>query len=215
MKSKTDIYKEELLNTITHGFGVIAGLIASIIMLTHASSTGDHWYLWSTLTFCMTLVILYSSSTIYHSYSGNKLKKLLRKFDHSAIFLFIAGSYTPFTLVTLRDQGFWGWSLFSFIWLAALTGTIISFCYIKGSIIKTICYLLMGWMVIVAIKPLYNTLLSTDRIEVFYWLIAGGVFYSLGTIFFTLDKLKYMHAIWHLFVLGGSICHFMAIYLII
>lgn len=215
MKSKTNIYKEELLNTITHGVGVIAGLIASFIMLTHASSTGDNWYLWSTLTFCLTLVTLYSSSTLYHSYSGDKLKKLLQKFDHSAIFIFIAGSYTPFTLVTLREEGSWGWILFSVIWLAALTGTIISFCYIKGSIIKTICYLLMGWMVVVAIKPLYSTLLLSDRIEAFYWLITGGVFYSFGTIFFTFDKLRYMHAVWHLFVLGGSICHFMAIYLII
>ncbi|MGL5317814.1 MAG: PAQR family membrane homeostasis protein TrhA [Bacteroidales bacterium] len=212
MKTKVATYNEELLNSITHGLGVIAGLIATNILLSHARATGDSWYFGSSLTFCLTLIALYTASTVYHFYPGERLKKLLRKFDHSAIFIFIAGSYTPFTLVTLREEGFWGWTLFSVIWLAALTGTLISFFYMKGSIIKTICYLLMGWMVVVAIKPLYTSLQASDHLDVFYWLIGGGLFYSLGTIFYTLDKIRYMHAIWHLFVLGGSICHFIAIY---
>ncbi|MGL5788107.1 MAG: PAQR family membrane homeostasis protein TrhA [Bacteroidales bacterium] len=212
MSTKAQSYKEEILNTLTHGFGIIAGFIATIIMLSHALMTNDDWYIWSSFTFCITLILLYSSSTIYHSYTGSRLKQLLRKFDHSAIFLFIAGTYTPFTLVTLRNEGAWGWILFGIIWGAAILGTIISFCYMKGSILKTICYLLMGWIVVVAIKPLYISLQQTNSIDVFYWLITGGIFYTLGTIFFSLDKIKYMHAVWHMFVLAGSVSHFIAIY---
>lgn len=212
MDTKRQSYKEEILNTLTHGFGIIAGLIATIIMLTHAIMSGDNWYIWSSFTFCLTLILLYSSSTIYHSYTGSKLKQLLRKFDHSAIFIFIAGTYTPFTLVTLRNEGVWGWTLFGIVWGAALIGTIISFCYMKGSILKTICYLIMGWIVIVAVKPLYISLQQSNSIDVFYWLVGGGIFYTIGTIFFSLDKIKYMHAIWHVFVLAGSISHFIAIY---
>lgn len=212
MKTKTVLLYEEIANSVTHGLGAVAGIIISFLMLFHAYNSGNSWYFGSVIAFCLSLILLYSASTIYHAYTGEKGKLLLRKFDHSAIFIFIAGTYTPFTLVTLREQDLWGWTIFGIVWTAAIAGTVISFCHMKGSWVKTLCYLLMGWVVIIAIKPMVNVLRASDNMDVFYWLIAGGVFYTLGTVFYTLDKYKFMHAIWHLFVLGGSLCHVVAVY---
>ncbi len=160
---------------------------------------------------CMTSS--YVTSTFYHAASDPKRKCQLRRWDHSAIYLHIAGTYTPFTLVALRDEGFWGWGLFITVWLAAVIGVWFSFRRMKKKDnLKTVCYLLMSWVVIIAFKPLIDVFQRTDSMYVLYWLIGGGLFYSLGTIFFFLDKYKYMHSAWHLFVLGGTVCHFIAIY---
>lgn len=206
MKNRT----EELANSLTHGIGILFALFATTYLLLHSMALGDSYYTGSVITFGGTMILLYTMSTIYHALQDEKRKQIFRKFDHSAIFLFIAGSYTPFTLVTLRESGVWGWWLFCIVWGAAAAGILISLIRVKGGWIKTVCYLLMGWVVVFAFNPLNEALGS--RPEALYWLAAGGICYTLGTIFYSLSRrIPYMHAIWHLFVLGGSACHFMAV----
>lgn len=213
MKTATHaITKEELYNTITHGIGAVMGLGVMIWFAILSISTGNVWYITSFCTFALCMFLLYSMSTIYHAITNADLKRFFRKLDHSAIYLLIAGTYTPFTLITLREEGIWGWLLFGFIWCAAIIGIIFSFLKMKKtSIVKTICYLLMGWVVVFAIKPLITVLGESGHMDVLYWLVAGGAFYTVGTVFYVLDKYKYMHSIWHLFVLGGTLCHVIAI----
>ncbi len=198
--------REEIANGITHGIGVllsIAGLVALIIM---ASFHGDVWHIVSFSIFGSTLIILYSASTLYHSISNPLLKIQLKKFDHSAIFLLIAGTYTPFLLVHLRDT--LGWSLFGVIWALAATGIVIKLFYIQR--IKKLSiglYLFMGWLCLSVMQELTSTLPPAS----FSLLIIGGVFYTAGVVFYSWKKLPYHHAVWHLFVLGGSISHFFSI----
>lgn len=210
-----DLPKEEIANTLTHGTGMIAGLIAAIFLITAAIKTNDPWILISILIYSVGMLSSYVTSTFYHGIQNPFHKQSLRKFDHSAIFIFIAGTYTPFTLVTLRNEGAWGWALFAIVWIAAIAGTLLSFLKMKkSSNLKTICYLAMGWVIVFAVKPLLHTLGQSNSLDVLYWLIGGGAFYTIGSIFFFLDKYKYMHPLWHLFVMGGTICHFWAIYLL-
>lgn len=209
------MYKEEAINTWTHGIGMVGGLIACIFLSISAFKTQNDWIILSILIYCLSLMSSYISSTFYHGSSIPSHKHFLRKFDHSAIFIFIAGSYTPFTLITLRNEGAWGWALFSIVWGAAIIGVLLSFLKMKkSSNLKTICYLAMGWVVIIAFKPLLHTLQLNNSMNVLYWLIGGGLFYTIGSVFFFLDKYKYMHPLWHIFVMGGTACHFWAIYLL-
>jgi hemolysin III len=197
---------EEIANGITHGLGVllsIAGLVALIIT---ASLYGDMWHIISFSIFGSTLIILYSASTLYHSISNPLLKIRLKKLDHSAIFLLIAGTYTPFLLVHLR--GTLGWSLFGVIWTLAVTGIVIKLFYIQQ--IKKLSiglYLFMGWLCVIAMQGLIRTLPPTS----FSLLIIGGVLYTAGVIFYSWKRLPYHHAVWHIFVLGGSISHFFSV----
>ncbi len=216
MPSRKQTREEEFANVLTHGAGMLFGFVAIWALLVKALATNDPWVMGSFAVYGICMTLSYVTSTFYHATTHDHRKQLLRQFDHSAIFLHIAGTYTPFTLVVLRQQGHWGWLLFAIVWTAAIAGIWISFRPIKKkSPLKTICYLLMGWVVIIAFKPLIEVFRQTDHLMVLYWLIAGGLFYSAGTIFFLLDKHKYMHPIWHLFVLGGTICHFIAVYLLI
>lgn len=208
--------KEERANIWTHAIGVVFGLIAGTFLIQKTIASHNSWAIISDVVFVIFMTAMYLSSTLYHAEKDEKRKYLRRKFDHATIYAQIAGSYTPFTLVVLRGNGAWGWSLFGVIWLAALLGIGLSFMNLKkGSKLETICYVAMGWVVIVAFKPLIDSLSVTYSMNVFWWLVGGGLFYTVGAILYSFKKIEYMHAIWHLFVLGGSICHFVAIWNII
>jgi len=207
--------QEEIANVVTHGAGMVFGIVAICLLMVRGIDGGDPWAIGSFAVYSICMISSYITSTFYHASANARQKRLLRRFDHGAIYLHIAGTYTPFTLIALRQEGYWGWGLFFLIWIAAFIGVWLSFRTMKKkSPLKTICYLLMGWVVVIAFKPLIAVFQRTDSMNILYWLIAGGLFYSLGTIFFSLDKHKYTHCIWHLFVLGGTACHFIAVYLL-
>jgi hemolysin III len=198
---------EELANALTHGVGIALSIAGLAVLVTLASLRGDAWHITSTAIFGATLVVLYTASTLYHSFRGERMKRLLRKFDHAGIFLLIAGTYTPFVLVSLR--GPWGWSLFGVIWGLAIAGVTVK-CWLTGKfeIISTLLYLAMGWLVVIALRPMLHAVPRAGL----WLLLAGGLSYTAGTIFYGWKRLPYHHAIWHLFVLGGSVCHFFAVF---
>lgn len=209
-------YGEEIANVLTHGAGMTFGIVAIIVLLVASVRSGNPWSVGSSLVYALSMTSSYVTSTFYHASANTRQKRLLRRLDHSAIYLHIAGTYTPFTLVALRQEGYWGWSLFAIVWIAAVIGIALSFRKMrKTDHLKTVYYLAMGWVVIIAFKPLLDVCRRTDSMDVLNWLIAGGVFYTVGCIFYALDKYKYMHPIWHFFVLGGSICHFISVYLLV
>jgi hemolysin III len=186
----------------------VLAFIGLIFLVVRAALAGDPWMIVSFSIFGVMLVVLYTSSALYHSIKGPS-KKFFQKFDHTAIYLLIAGSYTPFTLVTLR--GAWGWSLFGVVWGLAVIGIIQDLLFAKRrGILSMIIYLLMGWIAMVAVRPLSRALPGAGMT----WLVAGGLFYTVGVVFYALDKrFVYSHGIWHLFVLAGSVCHYFTIYL--
>lgn len=197
---------EELANGLTHGIGAALSIAGLSVLVTFAGLAGDAWKVVAFSVYGASMVLLYLSSTFYHSFRSPRLKRLFRLLDHCVIFLLIAGSYTPFTLVTLR--GPWGWTLFGLIWAFALFGIIITVLALDR--IKWLAigiYVGMGWLAVVAIKPLLEAL----PLAGFLWLAAGGLFYTLGIVFYVWHRLPYNHAIWHLFVLGGTVCQFLSI----
>ncbi|WP_455498645.1 PAQR family membrane homeostasis protein TrhA [Coprobacter sp.] len=207
---------EEFGNTFSHGLGIIFGIIAGYILLYTARESGDEWAVVSVCIYLFGMLSSYISSTWYHACRNEERKALLRKFDHAAIYLHIAGTYAPFTLVVLRDVGAWGWSLFAFVWLSAITGTILSFTNLKDhSHLETLCYVIMGCSILIAFKPLIDVLTPEGLISTVYWIIAGGISYVVGALFYSWRKVKYMHTVFHLFVLLGSVCHVIAIYTIL
>ncbi|MDR1090558.1 MAG: hemolysin III family protein [Prevotella sp.] len=207
---------EEAANTISHAMGIILGIVGGYILLVMSIKSESSWAVGSVAAYLSGMLASYVTSTCYHGCTHEKRKELLRKFDHSAIYLHIAGTYIPFTLIVLRNEGVWGWSLFTFICLAAIAGLITSFTNLKRhSNPETICFVIMGCSILVAFKPLYEVLSARGQTEALYWLIAGGISYIAGALFYSWTKKKYMHTIFHLFVLGGSICHIIAIYLIL
>lgn len=196
---------EEKTHSISHGLGVVASLTALVLMLQQAGDDG--WRIASSLVFGLSLCLLYTCSTLYHAWPDGAGKQLLRKFDHSAIFVLIAGTYTPFTLISLRHDG--GWWLFGVVWAIALGG--IALKVLTGARYQKLSlalYLIMGWLVLVMINPLLATVPPAGL----YWLLAGGLCYSGGIVFYVQKKLFLHHLIWHLFVMAGSCCHFFAIY---
>lgn len=198
--------KEELANSITHGVGLALSLAALVILVSFASMKGDPWKIISFSIYGASLIVLYTASTLYHSFSNVKVKHYLKIFDHAAIYLLIAGTYTPFMLVMLRESI--GWILFGVVWLLALIGMCFKLFFTgKFNVLSTIIYLLMGWMVAIAFKPMVQYIPEGGL----YWLLAGGLSYSLGVIFYLWKRVPYHHAIWHIFVLGGSIFHFFAV----
>ncbi len=213
-REKLYTVKEEIMNSSTHALGVFLGVGASFYLLSRPLVEHSRWATLAVIVYLFGMLLSYVSSTLYHGVTNPKTKKVLQKIDHAAIYIHIAGTYTPFTLVTLMNKGYWGWALFSFIWLAAIIGTFASFRKMnKHSHFETICYVLMGCAVLVAFKPLIETLGANGKIEALYWLIGGGVSYIVGALFYSFTKIRYMHSIFHLFVLGGSICHIIAIYI--
>ena len=202
----TKVNLEEILNAATHGVGTIFALIGLGVLTASVYSNGSIWHLLSVIIYGTSLVLLYLSSTLYHSFTNERVKYILKIFDHAAIYILIAGNYTPFTLIPLH--GALGWTIFSVIWGLAIIGIIFQIFFVnRFKVFSTLCYLLMGWFAVVMIKPLLVTL----PIEGIYWLVGGGVFYSVGAIFYLVHKVPYNHAIWHLFVLAGSIAHFVAV----
>jgi hemolysin III len=198
--------REEIANAITHGVGALLATAALVLLIVFSSLEGTAWHITSFTIFGSMLVILYVMSTLYHSLTNLRAKKLFRKFDHMSIFLLIAGTYTPFCLTVLR--GWLGWTLFGIVWACAIGGILLKAFYTgKGELISTLLYILMGWIVVFVIKPVYAYMSA----EGFSFLVIGGAFYTLGAFFFLKDKIPYNHSIWHLFVLGGSIFHFFAV----
>jgi hemolysin III len=199
--------QEETANSLIHLAGLALSLAAVTVLIVFASLKGSARHIVSCSIYGGTLILLYLSSTLYHFLPIGKAKRLFRIFDHTSILLLIAGTYTPFTLVILR--GGWGWSLFGTIWGLALTGILMRvLIHARHAVISTILFILMGWLVVLAIKPLL-TLLPLGG---FLWLLVGGLFYTGGVIFYGLDRFHYFHAVWHLFVLAGSACHFFSIF---
>lgn len=204
---------EEIANTLSHALGIIIGIIAGYYLLNKAIDNGSTWAIGSVIAYLFGMLSSYISSTLYHSSKPDSIKKeVLRKFDHAAIFLHIAGTYVPFTLVVLRNEGVWGWALFTFTTLAAIVGASLSFRKMeRHSHLETVCYVVMGGSILIACKPLIDALNRIGQIDAFYWLIAGGISYIIGALFYSWTKKRYMHFVFHLFVLGGSICHIIAI----
>lgn len=198
--------KGERINSISHLIGTSLSLAGLVVLVTHAARQGDPWKIVSFSIYGATLVALYFFSTLYHSTRG-KAKTIFQTLDHAAIYLLIAGTYTPFTLVTLR--GAWGWSLFGVIWGLAVIGMLQDLLLERRrSILSVVIYLLMGWIVVAAIRPLANALPVGGLI----WMICGGLSYTIGVVFYALDKkLSYGHEIFHFFVLAGSACHYFTI----
>lgn len=202
------MYYGEKFNSITHLAGAALALAGAIVLIVFAARLGDPWKIVSVSIYGAMLLVLYTTSTIYHSVRG-RAKDVLRKLDHCSIYLLIAGSYTPFTLVSLR--GGWGWSLFGTIWGLALVGIVQEVWLARGARIwSLVIYVLMGWLALVAVMPLISALTWAG----FAWLAAGGLLYTVGIIFYATDaKLRHGHGIWHLFVLAGSVCHYFAVLL--
>ena len=198
---------EEKINIISHAIGFILSIVALVLLVTHATQHGDVWHIVSFSIFGASLIILYAASTFYHSAKKSELRNRLNIIDHASIYVLIAGTYTPFTLVTLK--GAIGWVIFGISWGLALTGIILKLFFTgKYNLMSTIMYVLMGWVIVFAIKPLSNNLPLAGLL----WLVAGGISYTIGAILYGIKKIKFNHAIFHLFVLMGSFCHFISVF---
>jgi len=197
---------EEIANSLTHGLGLALSIAGLSVLVTLAALRRDAWTVVGCAVFGASLVLLYGASTCYHAFRARRWKRVLRVFDHAAIFLLIAGTYTPFMLANLR--GPWGWSLFGVVWGLAVTGIVLkAFWTGRFEVMSTLIYLFMGWLVLIGIRPLIEAVPHGSLVL----LIAGGVAYSVGTLFYCWERLPYHHAVWHLFVLAGSTCHFFAV----
>ncbi|MDR5597959.1 PAQR family membrane homeostasis protein TrhA [Paenibacillus larvae] len=195
--------REEIANAISHGIGVLLSIGALAALIFYSVQYGDAWHIVSVSIFGASLILLYLCSTLVHSITYKPTKDIFEIMDHSAIYVLIAGTYTPFLLVSLR--GTIGWTLFSIIWALALAGIVFKIFYCKKFIVlSTLLYIAMGWLIIFAIKPLAQQLTAGGMI----WLVSGGILYTVGTIFYVWRRVPFHHAIWHLFVLAGSVCHF-------
>jgi len=200
--------QEELANRLTHGAAALFSLVGLVVLLVAASRTGDPYRIVSSAIFCGILSLFYVVSTLYHTIRNPKARYLFRVLDHAGIFLVIAGSYTPFTLVSLREDR--GWVLFGVVWGIAVAGVILkSFMTHRLKILAPILYIAMGWLIVVD----FDNLLRTVARQGVFWLVAGGLFYTVGIIFYAIDRIPYNHAIWHVFVIAGSLCHYLAVLL--
>lgn len=198
--------REEISNSITHGIAALLSIAALVLLIVFSSIQGNPWYIVSFTVYGSTLVILYTISTLYHSFPKGATKNIFEILDHSSIFLLIAGTYTPFTLVSLR--GPLGWTIFGIVWGLAAVGIVFKIFFVKRFVIlSTLLYIVMGWMIVIPIKNLVAVLPKTSLV----FLVVGGILYTIGTIFYIKRKLPYHHAIWHIFVVGGSVFHFFAI----
>jgi hemolysin III len=199
---------EEIANSITHGIGAALSVVALVLLIVFAEKRGDKWYVLSYTIYGISLLLLYLESTLYHSITNIKVKKLFRIFDHASIYLLIAGTYTPFTLTVLRPTI--GWRIFAIIWTLALVGIIMKIFWIgKFNVLSTMIYIFMGWLIVFAMKSLVMLIPTAGIVLLF----AGGIIYTLGAFLYLFDKIPYNHAIWHIFVMGGSVCHFLCIFI--
>ena len=197
---------EEIANGVSHAVGLVAAIAASPVLVVSAVRRDDPAGIVGASIFAFTMVLLYTTSTLYHTWPKNKAKQVFHVLDHSAIFLMIAGTYTPFTLGVLR--GGWGWTLFGLVWGIAVVGVVLeSIGSVRHKRLSTLLYLAMGWLIIIAIKPLWLNMSSWGV----FWLVAGGLAYTAGVAFYNAKRVRYMHFVWHLFVMTGTACHFIAV----
>ena len=197
---------EEIAHAITHGVGLLLSIAALAILVVFASLRGNAWHIVSSSIYGTTLVLLYTASTFYHALPSPRAKGVFRILDHAAIYLLIAGTYTPFTLVNLR--GGWGWALFGVVWGLALFGIVLeAVAKQRVRILSLVLYLGLGWLVAVAVKPLLDSVAGGGLVL----LLLGGLAYSGGVVFYSWHRLPYHHAVWHVFVMAGSACHFFAV----
>ena len=205
--------REEKANYLTHAFGVVMVVLAIIVLMHKAVDAGNGWAIVAFSIFGFGMLACMLSSAIYHYARQPEIKSVLRHFDHANIYVLIASSYSPFTLILLRNEGLWGWGLFAFIWLTAFIGIGFNFGALKvNNHLKTASYVLMGMLVLIAIKPLIDVAQAADCLSVLYWLGAGGVFYIAGSIFYALAKHEFVHMAFHVFVLLGLACHIIGAY---
>lgn len=198
---------EEIANGVSHGAGLVAALAGIPVLIVHAARRGDAAFVVATSIFSATIVLLYLASTVYHALPAGKAKRVFRVLDHSSIYLLIAGTYTPFTLGVLR--GAWGWTLFGIVWGLAGTGVALKASgKASNPIFSTGLYLLMGWVVVIAVEPMLSRVPTAGLL----WLLAGGLCYTAGVFFFATDsRFRYGHLVWHFFVLAGTVCHYFAV----
>ena len=197
---------EEIANSVSHGIGLLAALVAFPILVTSALNRGDLAGTVGATVFATTMVLLYLASTLFHALPPNRAKRVFQILDHSAIYLLIAGTYTPFTLGVLR--GAWGWTLFGLVWSLAVVGTVFkTLGGVRYTTFSTWVYLAMGWLVLIAIDPVWTLVPKWGL----FWLVAGGIAYTAGTVFFMAERIRYFHFVWHLFVVAGTACHFIAV----
>jgi len=197
---------EEIANSVSHGIGLLAALIAFPILVGSAFNRGDLAGTVGASVFATTMVLLYLASTLFHALPPNRAKRVFQILDHSAIYLLIAGTYTPFTLGVLR--GVWGWTLFGLVWGLAVVGAVFkSLGGVRYTTFSTWVYLAMGWLVLIAIEPVWTLVPKWGL----FWLVAGGIAYTAGTVFFMAERIPYFHFVWHLFVILGTVCHFIAV----
>ncbi len=206
MKTRELTPGEEIINAILHGVGLGLAIAALVVLIVLGNVYGDVWHVTGFTIYGSTLVILYLSSTLYHAVPKGKAKDIFRILDHSAVFLLIAGTYTPLALIALR--GPLGWTIFGIVWGITVLGIVFKVLFVKRFVIfSTLLYVLMGWLVVFFMQPLVEAISTTSLV----FLVVGGGLYTVGTIFYAMHKMKYNHAIWHLFVLAGSICHFFTV----
>lgn len=198
---------EEIANSVSHGLALVAALVGIPFLIVHAVRQGTAGYIIGTCIFSATMILLYLGSTLYHALSAGKAKRVFRVLVHAAIYLPIAGTYTPFTLGVLSGAG--DWTLFGIIWSLALAGVLLkAFSRRPHLILSTVLYLLMGWMVVIAIDPVLARVPTAGLL----WLLGGGLSYTIGVVFFATDwRVRYGHFVWHLFVMAGTVCHFFAV----
>lgn len=207
--------REERANYLTHAFGVLMAAVATVVLLNKSIKADNGWATLAFSIYGFGMLVCMLSSTIYHFVQNQKIKTLLRHFDHGSIYVLIAASFSPITLILLRHEGLWGWGLFALVWLFAFIGIGLNFGEMKkNNNLKTVSYVLMGMSLLIAIKPLIAVALSNDCFSVLYWIGAGGIFYIIGSIFYALAKHEFIHALFHVFVLLGLACHIVAAYLI-
>jgi hemolysin III len=197
---------EEIAHAVSHGIGIVLSIAGLVVLVAFASLYGDAWHITSCSIYGATLILLYTASTLYHGIPQPRVKRVLQRIDHAAIFLLIAGTYTPYTLVNLRGE--WGWTLFGLVWGFALLGVVLEIL-VKRRIkwLSVSLYLGLGWLALIAIKPLIENVATGGLIL----LLTGGLCYSLGVIFYLWKRLAYHHAVWHLFVMAGSLLHFFSV----
>ena len=203
-------HKEELWNSWSHAAGIVMAVVFGVLFLVWCARSGNGWATAGVILYLFGMLMSYMASTIYHSLSAwSKWKERLRKWDHAAIYWNIAGCYSPITLIALRNEGYWGWALFVFVWAAAIAGTIMSFARLRDhSNLETLCFVGMGLSVLVAFKPLIGSVSPAAL----WWIIAEGVAYITGAIFYSINKKRFMHTVFHFFVLLGSLCHIIAVW---
>lgn len=197
---------EECANRLTHSLAAVISLVGLVFLVVAASHTGDPYRIVSAVVFCSTLTIFYVISTLYHSIRNPKARYVFRILDHAGIFLVIAGSYTPFTLVSLRESH--GWAIFGVVWGLAIAGAIFkSFMTHRLAFLAPVFYIALGWLIVVDLEAL----LTLVPLKGVLWLLAGGLFYTVGIVFYAIDRIPYNHAIWHVFVIAGSLCHYFSV----